>query len=141
MRRLLGLLLALSMLVSCAPRASYEPAEGRLFYRTTSAGDLLLTTVPLKAPEGVEHPPLVQGFADIRGPELVLQQGPWCVDACAPNVYGFIGLRFEPGDRGSRIVIPVVAGEPVAGVASFDVGIGVNLDAEFTPPKKTPARR
>lgn len=126
-------LLALSILASCAPRASYEAAESRLFYRATPGGDLLLTTVPLQAPDGVEHPPLVQGFADITGPELRLKQGPWCVNKCEANVYGFIGLRFEASERGNRLVIPVLSGEPVAGQASFDIGIGVNVDADFEP--------
>lgn len=137
MRRLhaqLLVLLALSMLASCAPRASFEAAEDRLFYRTTVAGDLLLTTVPLQAPEGVEHPPLVQGFADITGDALRLKQGPWCVNRCVANEYGFIGLRFEVAERGNRLVIPVLAGEPVAGRASFDIGIGVTVDADFELP-------
>lgn len=137
MRRLharLLVLLALSMLASCAPRASFEAAEDRLFYRTTVDGDILITTGPLQAPEGVEHPPLVQGFADITGPELRLKQGPWCVNKCEANVYGFIGLRFEATERGNRLVVPVLSGEPVAGQASFDVGIGINVDADFEPP-------
>jgi len=137
--RILLLTVFLSLaLLSCENRATFEPSDGRLFYRTTAGGDLLITTVPPEPQqaEGVEYPPLVRGFADITGHGLELKQGPWCAAACVPNEFGFIDLRFKAAPRGNRIVIPVLAGEPVAGLASFDIGLDVNVDAEFEPPEE-----
>lgn len=140
--------LALSMLASCAPRPTLEPAEERppensLYYRTTPGGDLLITTVPPEPQmaEGVEYPPLVSGFADITGYGLEIKQGPYCVQKCVPNSNGYIGMRFKASERGNRIVVQVVDGEPVLGEARFDTGDGVSVLAVFEPPSSTQAGR
>lgn len=137
MKRLL-VLLALSipaslgtLLVSCAPVPTVQPADTELVYRLTPVGDLPITTAPEAAERG-EHPPLVSGFADITGPDLRLKIGPWCVNECRPNRYGFIMLSFRPNEqRGSSIVIPILEGEPVAGLAVFDTGQGRSFEAAF----------
>lgn len=116
MRRLallLGLLLALSMLASCAPRATLaKPDAKALNFTVLPNGDLALAA----------NAPMEYGGVTVKGQKLKLES-PYCeLQGCVPRKNGYVRLTFpdEPdADYGTRIVIDVVSGSPRQGRAEM----------------------
>lgn len=112
MRVLLGLLLALAMLASCAPQATVaEPDRAVLdFFGLDDRGDLSVTA----------QSPIEDGTVLVAGPELVLESTFCDLPDCAASPDGYVRLTYpdEPdADYGRRLEITVLSGTPTQGRA------------------------
>ena len=107
----LGLSLTLSLLISCAPRATIaKPDIKALSFSVSPTGDLVVAA----------NAPIEYGSVSVAGLKLKLET-PYCdLPECAPNENGYIRLTYpdEPeASYGARLQIQVISGVPKQGRA------------------------